>query len=462
MITIHSAMLVLLGVLGAGLFVVIVTPFYRNRVQRLAVDTLKRSLPLTQSEINADKDRLRAEYAIRIHKLALKVKEAESAGARQSIELNRRDARIGALESDAAALRDRLEESDNARRVLEQTIQDRLPKLEYRLVEAKKLIFNRDRDISALTTDSERTVRALDEAMQINAQQRAEIARLRALTTSRGSGSYGALSDPKYDVEVALRSELEVLRSQARDQSALIARLQATVSGVPNDADTSNIALLEAERLKREAREQALIVPNGPIEAALKSELDALKVRSEEQAGEIRQLKAALAAYEQPDQDGRTLSVRDTKIALKARVGSLQSQVDTQGESIKRLRAELAAANERLARQAAHFMDEMRRLGAGSLPTTPPARRAEGVGRGIRERIARVNPAFAERMAPSGVESGLAPVRPDATPSVAQHIKTLAGEGTADAAAPDDAAGARADDRRRGRLIDRIADSGKS
>jgi len=461
-ITIHSAMLVLLGVLGAGLFIVVVTPFYRSRVQRQAVDTLKRSLPPTQAEISADKDRLRAEYAIRIHKLALKVKEAEASAARQIIELNRRDARIGALDDDVQVLRDRLEESDNARRVLEQTIQDRLPKVEYRLVEAKKLIFNRDRDISALTTDSERTVRALDEAMQINAQQRAEIARLRALSTSRGSGSYGALTDPKYDVEVALRSELEALRSQARDQSALIARLQATVSGVPNDADTSNIALLEAERLKREAREQAAVVPNGPIEMALKSELDILKVRSEEQAGEIKQLKAALAAYEQPDQEGRTLSVRDTKIALKARVGSLQSQVETQGESIKRLRAELAAANERLARQAAHFMDEMRRLGAGSLPTTPPARRVEGAGRGIRERIARVNPAFAERMTPSAGESGVAPVRPDASLSVAQQIKTLAGDGAPNDVAPDEPGSSRGDERRRGRLIDRLADSGKS
>ena len=40
------------------------------------------------------------------------------------------------------------------------------------------------------------------------------------------------------------------------------------------------------------------------------------------------------------------------------------------------LRTELAATNEQLARQAQHFMEEMRRLGAGTLPASGSARRA--------------------------------------------------------------------------------------
>ena len=61
---------------------------------------------------------------------------------------------------------------------------------------------------------------------------------------------------------------------------------------------------------------------------------------------------------------------------------------------IGRLRAELAAVNERLARQAAHFMDEMRRLGAGTLPvaTQPRASSARSDRRPLAERVAQVRP----------------------------------------------------------------------
>ena len=52
--------------------------------------------------------------------------------------------------------------------------------------------------------------------------------------------------------------------------------------------------------------------------------------------------------------------MKNSKLALKARVGSAEAQAERQAATISRLRAELAATHERLARQAAHFMDEMR------------------------------------------------------------------------------------------------------
>lgn len=484
--TIQSAMLVLLGFLSATFVVFVLAPLYRRRIARMATDALRRSAPLTATEIAADKDRLRAEYAVRLHKQALKLKDFESAGARQLIELNRRDARIGELQSEIDRLTVELEETTNARSVLEQTIEERLPKVEQRLVEAKRLIFNRDRDIAALTGESERTIRALDEAMQINAQQRAELARLQGSATARGASSFGALADPRFDAEVALRSEVEALRAQNRDQASLITRLQAAVSGVPADSDTSNIALLEAERLKRETREPLALPP--PAADGLKNELDAARAKLDEQDGEIKRLKAALAAYEQPGPDSKTLSVRDSKIALKAKVSSLQSQVDTQGENIKRLRTELAAANEKLARQATYFMDEMRRLGAGSLPASAPSssRRTTDAGapRNLRDRIAKVAPQVAERMAPltdaglsdetkptstaadggNGHDKSPTPVSDAANGSnkVADQIKALSGETDAAPAADGPAASPPSEERRRGRLAERIADAGKS
>ena len=122
-----------------------------------------------------------------------------------------------------------LEEHENARRVLEQTIMDRLPKVEHRLAEARKLLFQRDREIVALSQGSEKQSRALEEATQINTQQTDEIHRLKAALNTRAARNREGLGDPRFDGEVALRTEIEVLRSKTRNQAAMIARLQALV-----------------------------------------------------------------------------------------------------------------------------------------------------------------------------------------------------------------------------------------
>jgi phage-related tail protein len=92
-------------------------------------------------------------------------------------------------------------------------------------------------------------------------------------------------------------------------------------------------------------------------------------------AGEIARLKAALATFEQ--HDGQAGGLKDSKIALKARLGSAQAQADQQAATIAKLRAELAATHERLARQAAHFMGEMRRIGTAVRPRRPQVRLGE-------------------------------------------------------------------------------------
>ncbi len=393
-------MLVALGFFVAALIGFVLAPLYRRRAARLATDALKRTMPLTTSEIRADKDKLRAEYAITIHKLEMRLEEASHSAAKQRVELNRRDAAISGLEGEVVGLKTSLEEHENARRVLEHTITDRLPRVEFRLGEAKKLLFQRDREISSLTQSANRQSQALEEATLINTQQRDEIHRLNATLTTRAARNRETLADPRYDSEVALRSELEALRAKTRDQAQLISRLQGVLvnSGAREDqiaglsltpsanghggkrAETvtpeGEIArlrkdLAEAELSLKSARGMAEAGQSG--QAAIEAELRGLKASNEDQAAEIAKLKAALKAYEAEDVDERAL--KESKIAMRARVSALQAQSEEQSATIQKLRAEVAAANEKLARQAAHFVDEMRRLGAGSMPAGGPARR---------------------------------------------------------------------------------------
>lgn len=401
-------MLVGLGFLVAALLTVFLSPLYRRRVARLTTNALKRSMPLTEAEIRADKDRLRAEYAIRIHKLETKVEESAESAARQMVELNRRDANISNLEDEVSRQRTALEEHENARRVLEQTIMDRLPKVEHRLSEARKLLFQRDREIVALSQGSEKQARALEEASQINTQQTDEIHRLKAALNTRAARNREGINDPRFEGEVALRTEIEVLRSKTRNQAAMIARLQALVAragpaaesaGGQDDAVGENgahepsrpakvVGKRNAPSLQAMDTERAAMAePPKQADAAAEAELRRLKSANQDQSAEISRLKAALFTYESADKDQR--GIKDSKISLKARLSAMQALSDEQGSTIQSLRAEVAAGNERLARQAAYFMEEMRRLGSGTVPASGPGRRpaAEPAKRPLVERI---------------------------------------------------------------------------
>ena len=186
MISIQSAMLVALGFLGASLLALLIAPAFWARTVRLTTSRIKDTMPLTEIEIRADKDRIRAEYAIEVHKLENRTEQVRLAAARQQIELNRRDARINQIETELERLKAEHEESQNARRVLEQTVADRLPRVEARLNDSKRQLFERDREITDLMRTSDAQVRALNEAAAINAQQQAEIERMNTSLAVRG------------------------------------------------------------------------------------------------------------------------------------------------------------------------------------------------------------------------------------------------------------------------------------
>lgn len=493
-------MLAGLGFLAAALLAVFMSPLYRRRVARLTTEALKRSMPLTEAEIRADKDRLRAEFAIRVHKLEMKLEEDTETAARQMVELNRRDAAISALEDEVSHQRTALEEHENARRVLEQTIMDRLPKVEHRLAEARKLLFQRDREIVTLSQSSEKQSRALDEATQINTQQTDEIHRLKASLNTRAARNREGLGDPRFDGEVALRTEIEALRSKSRNQAAHIARMQALlVRAGPAAEAAANRELAEGGDEQESSRpakvlarhrgsgmqppdlkavdsgrpgDQFSLSASEASDVQTAAELRRLKSANQDQSAEISRLKAALATYEAADQDMR--GVKDSKIALKAHLSSLKALSEEQGATIQSLRAEVAAGNERLARQAAYFMEEMRRLGSGTVPTSGPARRpapaAEAAKRPLVERIndprvARLvrNDATDES---AGSEGGAGPRR------VSGFLKALDGDTAAQPQAETPAASqagaeqkdAGGDDKpgRKSRLLDRITGLDKS
>ena len=427
MISIQTAMLVALGFFIASLLWLLLASAFWSRAVRLTTQRLKRSLPVSEAEIRADRDRLRAEHAVRVHKLEARVEQVSLERARQLIEINRRDATISRLETDIVALRADLEEAQNARRVLEQTVVDRLPKVEARLSETKRLLSNRDREIAELAQDAKRHKQALEEASSINAQKTAQIERLNSALTTRGGRSRRGQGENVPESGVSLQVEIEALRSKTRDQAALIDRLQRMLGHgyasppssaealSPGDAGRASEVLSNAEATLGSAYTSATSAM-AASQNEKDREISSLKAQTEDQAGEIARLKAALAALEQT---GARDGPKDTKLALNARVASAEAQAERQAATIGRLRAELAAANERLARQAARFMDEMRTIGGGT--GTGLARRThrEGGRRKLVERVAHVRPTLADVKVPG----------PRAEPETANGTEVPTGNG---------------------------------
>ncbi len=459
MLNIQSAMLALLGFLVATLLVLLLGPAYRRRTVRLTTERIKREMPLTEAEIRADKDRLRAEYAIKVHHLEVKAEQAAHDSARQQIELNRRDAAISQLEVEIGRLKSSLEEHENARRVLEQTITDRFPGVEARLSETARMLGQRDRELAGLRETAARQAKALEEAAQQAAQQRDELMRLNNTLAAMSARSRDNLNDPKLAAEVALRTELDALRARLLQQTALVEQLQAGANGVA--ASPGAVAALMTSSLPMEPSEaeNALALARTEAETIQKAkaevdeQLAASRRTIEDQAVELARLKAALTAYESGGNEERSVSLKDSRIAMKARIGALQAESQHQSAAITRMRTELAAANEKLAKQAAHFMAELRRLGPGGAGVGAQAKPASDVRRAAVEsagaQLRRVGPALADLAKPLRSVAGAAAevTRPSSGEMTAQEaqdpsrvrgfLKALGGAAAARAGAGD-------------------------
>src|SRR5215471_4252286 len=86
-----------IGFLCATLLGLIIIPLVHNRATRLTVRRLEAATPLSMAEIQADKDHLRAEYAISTRRLELTVEQLKARSTGQLSELGRKGEAIAVL-----------------------------------------------------------------------------------------------------------------------------------------------------------------------------------------------------------------------------------------------------------------------------------------------------------------------------------------------------------------------------
>src|SRR5712691_4005660 len=105
---IEPIMYVGIGFLVAGLLVIGFIPLVHHRAVRLTMKRLEAVTPMSMAEIQADKDQLRAEFAMSTRRLEMSVDQLKAKTTNQLAEIGKKSDAIGRLKLDlgekAAAL----------------------------------------------------------------------------------------------------------------------------------------------------------------------------------------------------------------------------------------------------------------------------------------------------------------------------------------------------------------------
>jgi len=202
-----------LGFLLGCLLALMLAPPLWNRAVKLTTRRLEATMPMSLIDIQADKDQLRAEFAIELRKVEVALDKAKEKAARELIEANKRRVDIQVLNTELSTVRNQLQENENANRVLQQTIKRRLPDLDSRLKAAKKALA----ELEAVNAELRNTVASQSEALKTARStlhsQRADIERLRVALEAGGVRSSGK-ADAARAINESQRLSAELSRTQ--------------------------------------------------------------------------------------------------------------------------------------------------------------------------------------------------------------------------------------------------------
>src|ERR1700751_2145868 len=95
-----------LGFLAATLLALIIMPFVHGRAERLTTRRLEAAIPVSMAEIQADKDQLRAEFAMSPRRLEMSVDQLKRKTTSQLAELGKKDGAINRMKLELGEKKD--------------------------------------------------------------------------------------------------------------------------------------------------------------------------------------------------------------------------------------------------------------------------------------------------------------------------------------------------------------------
>ncbi len=185
---IESIMYFGIGFLFAALSVLVVVPLVHGRAVRLTTRRLEAATPASMAETLADKDQLRAEFAMSTRRLEMSVDQLKTKNASQLAELGKKGDAINRLEIELGALRDQLRATEEEFAVkatavheAERALSDKeskLAKLVGELDERSTLANAQTIEIIALKTQVEAKATAVHEAERALSDKESKLANM--------------------------------------------------------------------------------------------------------------------------------------------------------------------------------------------------------------------------------------------------------------------------------------------
>jgi chromosome segregation ATPase len=363
---IESILFFSLGFLCAGFLSLMVAPAIWRRAVVLTRKRIEASVPLSLNEIQADKDRMRAEFAMSTRRLEMSIKAFRDKAAGQIVDINRKheqlkrlgeeisekNAAITGLEGQASELRAELRRREEQLQALSDALEQANRAVEARALELDRLgrlydeaSFNANNrqielvareaefervagDLNMMRTQRKDVERKLREATSENKQlqerlgsERAKIEELEAKVERMIS----TLSDREEKLD---RREKELAR--LREQAKAAASVENELNGKLSSSDAQRVKL-EADLADLTLQMSTLLsgARGGDVEKAMET-LNADRARLEERLAlllrENKKLKSDLTIYERDKSEDWDVQRRENAL-LREQINDLAAEV---------------------------------------------------------------------------------------------------------------------------------------
>ncbi|TKT72038.1 hypothetical protein YH63_011765 [Afipia massiliensis] len=334
---VEPIMYLAIGFLVSMLFGLMITPLVHNRAVRLTTKRLEAATPLSMAEIQADKDQLRAEFAMSARRLEMSVEQLKNKTSSQlaelgkksdainrlKIELSEKNAAIFAFEAREKALKDQLRATEEEFTAKTQSLRTAEQQLAGKQADLGKL--NSELSQSSMTSESRQiellAVRSQIEALQnrVNDAEKEVASSQRRLTDHRNEAEIATreLSDARGKVE-NLSGRVGDLDRQLVVQTKETEMLSTRVTDLENRLALQGKILAEREYENNLLRQQA--------EAAKQTEQ---KLREDMAAGTgnssaMDKLRAEKTALEE-----QLTVARDERAKVQREINLIQQQAES-------------------------------------------------------------------------------------------------------------------------------------
>jgi chromosome segregation ATPase len=313
-----------IGFLVAALIGLVIVPLVHGRAVRLTMRRLEAATPLSMAEIQADKDQLRAEFAMSTRRLEMSVEQLKTKTTSQLAELGKKGDAINRLKAEL----DEKTATIFALEARDKALRDQVRSSEEEFADAERALANKQRELAKLMGE-------LDERSVLADSQKIEIVAFRTQVEALKD----RLSDAENEVKatedrVALeRIELKEATHELSEERGRVENLGRRVAELEQHLVAQTT---EAEILGRRAQDMENRLTDQSRQLT-QSEFELGQLR--DQIETARKTEADLRATI-GEIDGRTNAATSE---LKAERAQLQSELDRTKDERDRLSRELAS-----------------------------------------------------------------------------------------------------------------------